>query len=84
MHALLNKHPVRSALAALALLSVIWGYNWVMMKLALRDAGAFDFAALRTLLGALSLFVLLVWLRRPLRPADARAVFLLGLLMGQE
>ncbi len=80
MQALLRKHPVRSALAALALLSLIWGYNWVMMKIALRDAGAVDFAALRTLLGALSLFVVLLWLRRPLRPVQAGTVFLLGLL----
>ena len=52
------------------LLSVIWGYNWVVMKVALRDVGAFDFAALRTALGALSLFVVLAWRRAPLAPRN--------------
>ena len=62
------------------MLSIMWGYNWVIMKLTLRDAGAFDVAALRTLLGTLSLFIVLAWLRRPLRPADVRTVLLLGLM----
>ena len=47
------------AIFALILLALIWGYNWVVMKIALRDAAAFDFATLRNLLGAISLFLLL-------------------------
>ena len=35
------------AFAALMLLTVIWGYNWVVMKSALQYAGPFQFAALR-------------------------------------
>ena len=62
------------------LLSVIWGYNWVVMKVALRDAGAFDFTALRTVLGALSLFAVLAWRRAPLAPKNIPAIALLGLL----
>jgi drug/metabolite transporter (DMT)-like permease len=65
---------------ALFLLSVIWGYNWVVMKVALRDAGTFDFAALRTALGALSLFAVLAWRRVPLAPRNIRGALLLGLL----
>ena len=53
---------------ALALLALIWGYNWVVMKIGLEYAQPFTFSALRTFLGALSLFVLLLVLRRPLRP----------------
>ena len=41
------------AFGALILLSVLWGYNWVVMKYALLDAGAFQFGAMRTFLGAL-------------------------------
>ena len=52
--------------AALILLALIWGYNWVVMKIGLGYAQPFTFAALRTFLGALSLFLpwmigLLVW-----------------------
>ena len=50
------------ALAALVLLAVIWGYNWVLMKVAVRYAPPFDFAAMRVFYGALSLFVVL-WLQ---------------------
>jgi drug/metabolite transporter (DMT)-like permease len=80
MHALLRRYPARSAAVALALLSLIWGYNWVIMKLALRDAGILDFAALRTVLGALSLFALLAILRRPLGTRHVGPLLLLGLL----
>lgn len=62
------------------LLSVIWGYNWVVMKVALRDCGTFDFAALRTALGALSLFVVLAWRRAPLAPRNISGAAWLGLL----
>jgi drug/metabolite transporter (DMT)-like permease len=48
-----------SAMAALGALSLIWGYNWVVMKIALHDSGPFTFAALRGTLGALVLFPLM-------------------------
>ncbi|MEJ2059253.1 MAG: EamA family transporter [Gammaproteobacteria bacterium] len=66
--------------AALALLCMIWGYNWVIMKFALHDAGPFEFAALRSVLGALLLFSLLVLFRRPFRPRGVFSVFVLGVL----
>jgi drug/metabolite transporter (DMT)-like permease len=67
-------------LLALAVLSLIWGYNWVVMKVALAHAQALDFAALRTLLGALVLFGVLAWRRAPLRPPPLAPTLLLGLL----
>jgi hypothetical protein len=42
----------RSGIAALILLSLIWGYTWVAMKEAARFADPFDFSALRTIAGA--------------------------------
>jgi len=68
---------------ALATLALIWGYNWVVMKQVLQYADPFDFAALRTLFGALALFCLLL-LRRdgPWLPAAWGAVVALGLLQG--
>jgi len=70
----------RRAWWALIALSVIWGYNWAVMKVAMRDAGAVDFAVLRAVLGSLSLFLVLVWRRAPLAPAGFRGIALLGFL----
>jgi drug/metabolite transporter (DMT)-like permease len=69
-----------SAQAALILLAVIWGYNWVVMKIGLGYAQPFAFAALRTFLGATSLFLLLIVLRRSLRPQAVGFTILIGLL----
>ena len=68
------------AFLALLLLAVLWGYNWVVMKHALGFAGAFQFGALRTSLGALCLLALLMVLRRPMRPREIPALIVLGLL----
>jgi len=69
----------RRAAAALALLSLIWGYNWIMLKEGLRFAGPFDFAALRTVPSVALLFAALVWTKRPLRPTSLPRLALLGL-----
>jgi drug/metabolite transporter (DMT)-like permease len=72
--------PVHGAMAALILLALIWGYNWVVMKIALRDCGPFTFAALRSMLGALVLFPLLPIKGGSLAPPKAtRGIILLGL-----
>jgi drug/metabolite transporter (DMT)-like permease len=65
-------------LAAFALLALLWGYNWVVMKIAMRYVGAFDFAALRTGFGVLVLFGVLVALRVPLKPRYVAKTFWLG------
>ena len=58
--------PSRLAIFALILLSLIWGYNWVVMEQVIRDVDSFDFSAIRTLLGAASLFLVLFVLRPPM------------------
>src|SRR5690606_29594960 len=68
------------AVVALLVLALMWGYNWVVMKEALQYIGAFQFGALRTFLGAVCLFVILLVLRRPLRPREIPALILLGVL----
>lgn len=68
------------AFLALLLLAVLWGYNWVVMKGALVDGGAFQFGALRTFLGALCLLALLLVLRKPMRPREVPTLMLLGIL----
>ena len=66
--------------AALILLAVIWGYNWVVMKIGLAYAEPVTFAALRTFLAALGLIALLALLRRPLRPVAVGTTVVIGLL----
>lgn len=64
----------------LAVLAIIWGYNWVVMKVALHYTGPFAFAAMRTLFGTVSLFAVIVVLKRPLRPKALPLTAALGLL----
>ncbi len=70
----------RLAVWALAGMALIWGYNWVIAKEALRFAGAFDFSALRSVFGSLCLFLLLMCRGRRLRPPEVPLTILLGLL----
>jgi drug/metabolite transporter (DMT)-like permease len=74
-----RKNTLR-AFMALLVLTILWGYNWVVMKSALAYAGAFQFAALRTFIGALCLFATLLLLRRPFRISQMPTLLLLGLL----
>lgn len=57
-----------AAFIALAALALLWGYNWVVMKIATQYAPPFEFAALRLLGGAAILFAALFVLRKPVRP----------------
>lgn len=61
------------------ILCLLWGYNWVMMKEALRFAAPFDFVALRAIGGALLLFLAMVARRQRLRPQAPLAYFFFGL-----
>ena len=68
----------RNALVMLALLSLIWSYNWVVMKQVLQWTGPFDFAAWRGALGTATLFAVLAWRRESLRPPPWLPVLLIG------
>ncbi len=59
-------NSTRLAFGALVVVCLIWGYNWVVMKIGLRYAGPFDFVALRNVGGTACLFLLLLVLRKPL------------------
>lgn len=53
--------PQRTAylpIVALAFLALLWGYNWVVMKVGVRDCNPFAFSALRNVFGALALFAI--------------------------
>jgi drug/metabolite transporter (DMT)-like permease len=64
---------------ALALLALIWGYNWVVMKVAMRYGGPMEFAALRATLGVILMFGLLLALGVPLKPKHVIKTVFLGL-----
>ncbi len=76
----MKNNTVVKALAALFILTLIWGYNWVVMKLAVQYASPFQFAALRTFLGAIMLFIVLYLTKRPLELKEFPAMLTLGLL----
>lgn len=62
------------------LITCIWGYNWIVMKVGLRYASPFDFAALRAACATAVLFGVLLARRRGLRPQALGGTLLLGLL----
>jgi len=66
-------------LAAFVVLAAIWGYNWVVMKVALEYSGPLAFSAWRCALGTVLLFGVLLALRVPLRPRELVKTFWLGL-----
>ena len=66
--------------AALLLLIFVWGYSWIAMKIALRYANPFDFAALRVAIGAIVLFAVIAVRRSPLTLRSYRTAIALGLL----
>lgn len=68
------------ALLALAVLSAIWGYNWVVMKQVLAFVDPVNFTALRVLFGALALFTVMLVRRSSLRLEAPGPTLLIGLL----
>ncbi len=72
----------RNALAyvAILVLATIWGYNWVVIKLATHDADALALSAIRAGVAVICLFAALIATRRSLRPAPFWPTLLLGLL----
>ena len=75
-----KNQSIKLAVLALAGMALIWGYNWVIAKEALRYASAFDFAALRSVFGALCLLLLLLYRGKGVRPRDVPMTIVLGLL----
>lgn len=80
IHGLVSRHPGYCAMAALFLLAAIWGYNWVVMKVALADCGPFTFAALRTSIGGLALVPLLLWKEGLRFPRQILKIAILGVV----
>jgi drug/metabolite transporter (DMT)-like permease len=68
----------RGAYVALLVLTVIWGSNWIVMKLALLRADPILYNIERTWVAIVVLFAVLLWRRRPLRPESWIAIVVTG------
>lgn len=68
----------RAAYVAMAVLTLIWGGNWAVMKLSLQQADPIPYNLHRTLIAVVALFALLVWQRRSLWPDSWLAVIVVG------
>ena len=67
---------------ALAVLSLTWGYTWVVAKQGLAYAPPFAFAAERCVGGALALILVLKLLRRPIKLEAPWPTLAIGLVQG--
>jgi drug/metabolite transporter (DMT)-like permease len=68
------------AAAVLAAISLVWGFNWVVLKVGVQHADPFEFLAWRFALAAACLFGAAALLGRPMRLTHAREVLVVGLL----
>ena len=69
----------RGAYVALVVLSLVWGLNWLVMKLALRHADPTVYNVHRTMVAIVALFAVLLWQRRNLWPTSWLAVVVTGI-----
>lgn len=69
----------RSALIALVLLMLVWGYNWVVMKEVLNYSGPIHFVAWRAALACIVLFAILLVKGESLRPPPIVPTMLIGI-----
>lgn len=76
----MQKNTTTKAFFALFVLTLIWGYNWVVMKLAVQYANPFQFAAIRTFSGAVILFMMMAFTKRALAAKELSTMLVLGLL----
>jgi drug/metabolite transporter (DMT)-like permease len=63
----------------LAILSLIWGFNWIVMKSVLAFVGPLTFSAMRYVFGTAVLFLVLALRGEPLAPTPWRDTLLIGL-----
>ena len=70
----------RLAVAAVIALGLVWGYNWVVIKIATGDASPFVLVAMRQVLGAAALFAIVALARKPLRSPPVGPTIVIGLL----
>jgi len=74
-----DRRKLRRAALVMLMLVGVWGYAWVLSKLALRYCGPLDLASLRTALGATFLLPMLLWRGKPMFPQHPGETFFVGI-----
>ena len=79
----------RAAIIAIGVLALVWGYNWVVIKIATAGASPFAIAAIRAVLGAVALFIIVAAMKKPLTsppfwPTAIVGFFQIALLTGLQ
>jgi drug/metabolite transporter (DMT)-like permease len=69
-----------TALTALVVMCLVWGYSWVVMKIALRHAAPFDFASLRVGIAAVMLFAIALATGRRVALTSYRRTIVVGVI----
>lgn len=69
----------RGAFLAVVALALVWGYTWVVLKVATGGASPFVLVAMRMVLGAASLFAVAALSRQPLKSPPPGPTALIGL-----
>jgi len=75
-----DRRRAGQAYFALVVLTLLWGYSWIPMKIATRDASPFVVATVRSMLGAGSLLAFAALSGRSVRPPPFLPTLVLGLL----
>jgi drug/metabolite transporter (DMT)-like permease len=68
----------RAAMIAVGVLALVWGYNWVVIKVATGGASPFALVAIRMVLGSAALFAISALARRQLKSPPIGATALIG------
>jgi drug/metabolite transporter (DMT)-like permease len=76
----LNTRSTKFAAVMLAGLSLVWGYSWITNKIGILHSSPFDFAAMRVVVGAIGMFMLMLIQGRSLRFQHGKFNALIGLL----
>ena len=76
-------HSRPIALALLALLSLVWGFHWVVVKVGLDYLPPLTYAAIRVSLGLATAIAILAWQRRLRAPAREDVPIVLSVGLGQ-
>ena len=69
----------RAAIIAIGVLALVWGYNWVVIKVATGGASPFALIAIRGVLGSLALFIVAAIAHRPLKSPPILLTAIIGL-----
>jgi drug/metabolite transporter (DMT)-like permease len=70
--------PRQTATIALVVLTLIWSFNWIVLKEVLRDSGPFDFSALRYVLGTTVLVIVMLVRRESFKPPPIVMTAIIG------